>query len=173
MTIRAIARSPRTSAFLATGEVSSASSPAISQLATTIATLSLEAEVAVREVETSYAEMQLKYQSMNAAIERVGALMNRWEMLPGEDQSGPLFLNTLLEAQSKPTKAESDFASSKLTDSLALMNLKKAMGTLLQQEMISQVRTHDGVSPQSLVTKPRQTIFSEEVQPTVVEPEEQ
>lgn len=142
-----------------------------SQLATTIATLSLEAEVAVREVETSYAEMQLKYQSMNAAVERVGALKNRWEKLPGEDQSGPLFLNTLLEAQAKATQAESDFANSKLTYSLALMNLKKAMGTLLKQEMISQVRVHDGVKPQILVTKPRQTEDSTNNEPTLAEPD--
>jgi outer membrane protein len=144
-----------------------------SQLATTMATLSLEAEVAVREVETSYAEMQLKYQSMKSAVERVAALKNRWEKLPGEDQSGPLFLNTLLEAQSKATKAESDFASSKLTYSLALMNLKKAMGTLLKQEMISQERTYDGVSPQILVTKPRQTAAVIEREPTAAEPTEE
>lgn len=142
------------------------------QLATTMATLSLEAEVAFREVETSYAEMQLKYQAMNAALERVSALKNRWEMLPGEDQSGPLFLNTLLESQANATQAESDFASSKLTYSLALMNLKKAMGTLLKQEMISQERFYDGVSPQIMVTKPQQGTSIDDPQPTSVEPEE-
>ncbi len=141
------------------------------QLATTMATLSLEAEVAVREVETSYAEMTLRHQSMNSAVERVQSIESRWEILPGEDQSGPLFLNTLLDAQSKATKAESDFASSKLTYSLALMNLKKAMGTLLKHEMISELRTHDGVIPQIILDKQSRDIQAEEVQPLEVEPE--
>ncbi len=141
------------------------------QLATTMATLSLEAEVAVREVETSYAEMHLRHQSMISAIERVSALRNRWEKLPGEDQSGPLFLNTLLEAQSKATKAESDFASSKLTYSLSLMNLKKAMGTLLKHEMIRELRTHDGVIPQIILDKQSSTTETIELQPTVLESE--
>ena len=92
-------------------------------------------------------------------------------VLPGEDQSGPLFLNTLLEAQSKATKAESDFASSKLTYSLSLMNLKKAMGTLLKHEMIRELRTHDGVIPQIILDKQSSTTETIELQPTALEPE--
>ena len=126
------------------------------QLATTIATLALEAEVAVREVETSYAEMQLKNQSMDAAVARVISLKSRWELLPGEDQAGSLYLQNLLDAQAKATAAESEFARSKLTYSLALMNLKKATGSLLKHEMVSQLRTDNGVIPEIIVEKPPQ-----------------
>lgn len=141
------------------------------QLATTIATLSLEAEVAVREIDTSYAEMQLKYQSMNAAVKRVSALKSRWEKLPGEDQAGSLYLQNLLDSQAKATATESDFARAKLTYSLALMNLKKATGSLLKYEMVSQLRVQDGPIPQIVLDKPGMPTTADP-QPTMIESDE-
>ncbi len=123
------------------------------QLSTTIATLSLESEVALREVETSFAEMLLKYKSMKAAVARVTALKTRWDMLPGEDQAGSLYLQNLLDAQARATAAEAQFAQARLTYSLSLMNLKKATGTLLKYEMISQMRREDGSIPEIVLEK--------------------
>lgn len=140
------------------------------QLATTIATLSLESEVALREVETSFAEMILKYKSMKAAVARVSALKTRWDMLPGEDQSGALYLQNLLDAQAKATLTEAQFAQARLTYSLSLMNLKKATGTLLKYEMVTQLRDESHSIPQIVLEKSGNP--TEQEQPLPVEAEE-
>ena len=139
------------------------------QLATTIATLSLESEVALREVETSFAEMILKYKSMKAAVARVSALKTRWDMLPGEDQSGALYLQNLLDAQAKATLTEAQFAQARLTYSLSLMNLKKATGTLLKYEMVTQLRDESHSIPQIVLEKSGNPTQQEQPLPTEAE----
>ena len=139
------------------------------QLATTIATLSLESEVALREVETSFAEMLLKYKSMKAAVARVSSLKARWDMLPGEDQSGALYLQNLLDAQAKATLTEAQFAQARLTYALSLMNLKKATGTLLKYEMVTQLRDDDQAIPEIVLEKAGDPTVDEQPLPAETE----
>ena len=139
------------------------------QLATTIATLSLESEVALREVETSFAEMLLKYKSMKAAVARVSSLKARWDMLPGEDQSGALYLQNLLDAQAKATLTEAQFAQARLTYALSLMNLKKATGTLLKYEMVTQLRDEGQAIPEIVLEKAGDPTVDEQPLPAETE----
>lgn len=109
-----------------------------SQFSTTVSTLGLETKVAVREVETSFREVQAKLAAVNGAHAQVNYLEQRWQHLPGENiSSAGLYLEDLLSAQERLTAAESGYLEAQTTYSLSLMNLKRAMGTLLQEEQVN------------------------------------
>jgi hypothetical protein len=61
--------------------------------------------------------------------------------------SAVLFLDNLLLAQDRLAEAEFGFATAEVTYSLALINLKRAQGTLLQSERIEPTRIYDGQLP--------------------------
>ena len=111
-----------------------------SQFETSVATLMLEVEVAVRELETAYSEITAKYQAMQASRAEVEYMTDRWELLPGEEQAAPLYLDNLLQAQARQALAEAGFADAEFTYNLAQLNLKRATGTLLQDEQVTQAR---------------------------------
>ncbi len=107
------------------------------QYATTLSTVQLEVEVAVREVDTSSQEMSAKSEAMQARTAQLDALTRRWQQLPGEDVTASLALENLLSAQERLAEAEFDFLQSQLTYNLSLMNLKRASGMLLQTESVT------------------------------------
>ncbi|MCA9264755.1 MAG: TolC family protein [Planctomycetales bacterium] len=107
-----------------------------SQFRATVENLQLEAEVAVREVQTAERELQAKRQSVLAAESEVDYLTQRWKLLPGEDRSASLLLEDLLSAQERLAQQELDYLESEVTFSLALANLRRATGTLLQFENV-------------------------------------
>jgi len=90
-----------------------------------------DVELVVREAETSYQEMLGKFQAMLAAQTETDYLENRWRMLPG-DRSATQLLEALLDAQERKTDEEEEFVGAQVNYALALANLKRAMGTLLQ-----------------------------------------
>lgn len=106
------------------------------QYATTLETVKLEVEVAVREVQTSSQEMFAKSQAMEARSAQLDSLTRRWQQLPGEDVAASLALENLLVAQENLANAEFEFLQSQLTYNLSLMNLKRSTGLLLQSENI-------------------------------------
>ncbi|MEM9409519.1 MAG: TolC family protein, partial [Planctomycetota bacterium] len=106
------------------------------QFDTTVETLLLEVKTAVREVDTAFREMVAKYQSMVAADLQLNSIQERWKALPGEGKSAALYLEDLLDAQQKLTTIENEYLTANATYNLALMNLKKAQGTLLLDENI-------------------------------------
>jgi outer membrane protein len=118
-----------------------------SQFAATLETLMLEVETAVREVETSYSEMQVKYRAMEAGHAEVQYITERYRALPGDESSAVLFLDNLLLAQDRLAEAEFGFATAEVTYNLALINLKRAQGTLLQSERVEQIRMYDNQLP--------------------------
>lgn len=111
-----------------------------SQMQTTIETLMLEIEVAVREVETSFAELQAKYLAMEANDAEVTAIRKRWQVLAGNDPSATLFLDNLLDAQVRLALSENDFAQAVATYNLSLVSLARAKGTLLEEQKIDITR---------------------------------
>ncbi|MEM7455661.1 MAG: TolC family protein [Planctomycetota bacterium] len=123
------------------------------QYATTLATVQLEVEVAVREVQTSSREMFAKAEAMNARAAQLEALTRRWQELPGEDVTASLALENLLEAQERLANAEFEFLQSQLTYNLALMNLKRASGMLLQTENIQIGEMCESDLPTSVILK--------------------
>ena len=110
------------------------------QLRATTDVLMLDARIAVQEVETSYKELAAKHVAMSAAEENLAYLDGRWRSLAGEDRSAALMLEDLLVAQKRLGEAEFEFARTLVTYNLALTNLKKTTGTLLQHEMVSTLR---------------------------------
>ncbi len=113
------------------------------QLQTTVQTLTLEVDVAVREIETAYREMGARRAAMQAIDQDVQHLDRRWRALPGDDRSSSLFLDNLLLAQDRLAAAEASFLKSQMTYNLALTNVKRAMGTLLQGEGVVASRAYD------------------------------
>jgi outer membrane protein len=95
-----------------------------------------EIEVAVRELNTSYRELSAKNRARSAAIAEAETLRARWkQMIDGNGTAG-LTLIALLEAQKRVTDAEFEFSTSQLVYNLAMSNLQRANGTLLQAEEV-------------------------------------
>jgi outer membrane protein TolC len=123
------------------------------QYQTTLATVKLEVEVAVREIETSAQELIAKKEAMVARDAQLSALTKRWQQLPGEDLSAVLALENLLTSQERLVAAENEFLQSQLTYSLAMMNLKRSTGLLLQAEGINVAEMNDGDLPALVAEK--------------------
>ena len=125
-----------------------------------------EVDVSAGEVRTTHREMQGKYHAMIAAEEDVAYLERRWRILPGEDRSAALVLEDLLDAQLRAAVEQNSFAQAQVSHMLALVELKRAMGTLLQYEQISLNRTGQDCLPDLILLKtPRGEL------PHVVRPE--
>ena len=124
------------------------------QYETTIQTLKLETRVAVREVQTSHDELDTKLSALNAAKTKSDYILRRWELMPNDGRSGSSVLEDLLAAQAQLSAAEEDYLGSVVTYNLALMNLKRATGVLLQQEQVSIGRTEINRLPTQVISKP-------------------
>lgn len=123
-----------------------------SQLQTTIDTLMLEVEVAVREVQTSYDELQSKHLAMESNQAEVNAIRKRWEILAGDDPSATLYLDNLLAAQVRLAVSEKDLADALATYNLSLVNLSRADGTMLQKQRVDILRFCADCLPRISVT---------------------
>jgi outer membrane protein TolC len=104
------------------------------QYRNSLETVRNENEIAVREVQTSYDEMQTKSQSMMAAAQEAETLEVRWHELANVESSGALVLESLLRSQERVAKTELEFLTAQMTYNLALMNIKRAMGVLVESE---------------------------------------
>ena len=107
------------------------------QYQTTLNTLQLEVKVSVREVETALAEMLSQHRAMTASAAELKHLEQRFERLPGEDGTASLMLDNLLLAQNRLATNEFNFLTAEVTYNLALWNVKKSTGELLQTEQVS------------------------------------
>ena len=86
----------------------------------------------MREVETSYREMIAKQKAMNAAQQEAGYLNDRWIMLPNVNDSAAQLLEDLLDAQERVADEERAMVNAQVNYSLALVQIKREMGTLLR-----------------------------------------
>ena len=107
------------------------------QYETTLNTLQLEVKVSVREVETAMAEMLSQHRAMEASTAELKHLEQRFQRLPGEDGNASLMLDNLLLAQNRLATNEFNFLTAEVTYNLALWNVKKSTGELLQTERVS------------------------------------
>ena len=116
------------------------------QFRATVEMLMLDVKVAVREVDTTYREMLAKGRAMQAAEQRLDYIRDRWEHMAGDDRSAGLYLEDLLQAQQQLASTEFEYLRAVTDYSLAVMKLKRATGSLLQDERI----THTVVQVDSL-----------------------
>jgi outer membrane protein len=129
----------------------------IAQVKTTLETVLLEVKFAVRDVKTSYREMQSRYQTVLAAQEDLRVLQERWEVETGGGRPGSAYLELLLTSQERLASAEEGLLRSSVAYNVALVNLERAQGTLLQYEEIEaqRVEPEEGVPYQELRRAPR------------------
>jgi outer membrane protein TolC len=112
----------------------------------TVQNLMTEVEIAVRDLTAAYQEMTAKYQAMLAAEAEVDYATRRWELLPGDERSASLLLESLLDAQERLAVEEYGFALAQRAYAMTHTELKRATGTLLQQQRIEPVRScHNGL----------------------------
>lgn len=122
---------------------------------TTVEQVLMETRIAAREVRTSLREYRAKYLAMQAAKQRLETLEQRWAAIPGQDSTIGLYLDNVLTAQVQLANTEIEFARAETTYNLSLMTLKRATGTLLQQEQIEEgIACCDGL-PTRLLDKPQ------------------
>jgi len=102
------------------------------QLQTTIETVLLEVQVAVREINTSYREMQAKYTAMLAARKRLQAANERRDLIFSSGQLQSIYLEQLLADQLAVSEAEQTFLTTHVSYNIAHANLDRARGILMQ-----------------------------------------
>jgi hypothetical protein len=102
-----------------------------SQFRLTVEEALTKVELAVREVETNYREMVGKYHAMVAVTNEADYLFDRWNALPGADDSAVLLLENLLDAQERVADEEAGLVRSTVSYAMSFVRLKQEMGTLL------------------------------------------
>ena len=107
------------------------------QYARALETVKTEVDIAVRELHTSYQEIGAKRRALAAAEAEANTIEQRWKRSVDGDGSGGLNLESLLRAQERVTAQEAEYVNSVLTYNLAMINLKRSNGTLLQSQAVN------------------------------------
>lgn len=124
-----------------------------SQLEATVAQARAQVEIAVREVSTTHREMIARYHAMQADAAEVDYLTDRWRSLPGDQQVAGVVLDNLLSAQDRLADAELGFATATVSYNVALANLQRATGTLLNTEDVREAEVSNGGLPTLILDK--------------------
>lgn len=102
------------------------------QLKTTIDTVLLEVQVSVREIATSYREMQNKFAAMEAVRAEVVSLEERQSVEMTNGGNSGAYLERVLDAHDRLIESEYDFVKSMTTYNVALANIDRATGMLME-----------------------------------------
>jgi outer membrane protein TolC len=124
---------------------------AVYDFRTVVETGLTDVELSVREAETSYREMLSKFQALVAAETESSYLEDRWKVLPGADRGTTLLLEDLLDSQQRLADAEGEFVTSQVAYSIALIRVRRSMGTLLIAQNPTQIEVESGSSQPTLV----------------------
>lgn len=142
----------------------------IEQVNTTIETVLLEVQVALRELVTSQRDLRAKYAAAEAASADLKSMNERkgLEMGLGNTASDPAgaapttapstenagdYLERLLDSQDRNSLAREDFLRSLVVYNVAIINLERAKGSLLQYEDVSISRKGDEANPKLPIFK--------------------
>ena len=122
----------------------------LDQLKTTIDTVLLEVKISAREVATAHRETQAKYAAVKAFTSDVDSILARRALrtaspAPGADETSQtaLYLDTLLDSQDRRANAEEEFIRSAANYQIAIVNLERSKGRLLNYKEITVVRDKD------------------------------
>nr|WP_037230014.1 TolC family protein [Rhodopirellula baltica] len=103
--------------------------------------------VARREIETALIQADANFRlreskaiTLQAAIREEEIAMRRWELLAGDGGPTALVLEDLLETQKRRTESEQLFVTAQVSSIISLIELQKAMGTLLMTEGVEPSR---------------------------------
>jgi outer membrane protein TolC len=132
----------------------------VDQLRTTVDSVLLEVKISVREVGTAYREALAKYAAVKAYSEDIATLEARRSVQPFLDPAVAAvigaeatkaaslsqtadYIDRMLDAQDRRARAEEDFILSAAEYQVALVNLQRAKGRLLNVEGIQIIRDRD------------------------------
>lgn len=107
-------------------------SQATHTLRATLASVSAEVDVAVRDVSATRDDARAKEQAVTATAVEVNVLATRWRMLPQADQAAGLILEDLLRAHDRLLEAEEALALALVSHHQALIELRRVTGTLVE-----------------------------------------
>ena len=107
------------------------------EYARAIETIRTEVDIAVRELKTAYLEIGAKSRALAAAEAEADTIEQRWLRMVDGNGSAALNLEYLLRAQERVTESEREYVTSILTYNLAMINLKRSNGTLLQSQNVT------------------------------------
>ncbi|MEZ6117793.1 MAG: TolC family protein [Pirellulaceae bacterium] len=108
-----------------------------SDLENTIALLQADVARAVREVDVAFREVHARNKAMSSAKDQVDSLFQQWQTGGGDGNVKSLLLDNLLDAQERLTFAEFEYLSAQARYSLALIEYKRALGLLLDNQSTS------------------------------------
>ena len=97
-------------------------------------------EIALVTVKSAAESQETKKRLMVTSIAEEEILTGRWEALAGDGASVGVVLETLLDTQSRRTDAEGELVSSEVDYVIAVVQLQRAMGTLLTQTGVTPVQ---------------------------------
>jgi outer membrane protein TolC len=126
---------------------------ATNQFESVVANARAEVEIAVREVTTTYREAVAKYHAMQADVAEIAYLTDRWRSLPGDQQVAGVVLDNLLSAQDRLADAELGLATALVNYNVALANVQRATGTLLNAEDVREAEVGSAGAPVLLLDK--------------------
>ena len=122
----------------------------LDQLKTTIDTVLLEVKISAREVATAHRETQAKYVAVKAFTSDVEYLTARRTLqtaspAPGADEASQtaIYLDALIDSQDRRSNAEEEFIRSAANYQVAIVNLERSKGRLLNYKDVSVVRGED------------------------------
>lgn len=95
-----------------------------------------EVDMAVRQLNTLSAQLQTKTDVLIAVTRQESMVRQRWLTMGSDGRYAALVLEDVLEQQEARTAAEIEYVSVHVAYLLALVELQRAMGTLLQAEGI-------------------------------------
>ena len=75
--------------------------------------------------------MLARFQAMIAADTEANYLLERWRLLPGNDQTTSFLLEDVLDAQERVAAEEQDFVEAQVAYVISVVRLKRASGILL------------------------------------------
>lgn len=110
------------------------------QLRTAVDTVLLEVRISEREVDVGYRDFVAKSEAARAAREEVEFLVARKDIAAMREPTSPYILD-LMGAQDRQMDAERALAQSVATYQVAVLNLQRAQGTLLESSSIAPVRS--------------------------------
>ncbi|MEM1069798.1 MAG: TolC family protein [Planctomycetota bacterium] len=103
-----------------------------------------EIATAIVNAQTAMAQRETKYRLLATAWDEEVILTKRWEMMAGDGANVGTVLETLLDAQQRRTDAERELTSAATRYVSSLVDLQRAMGTLLINLEITPVRDSCG-----------------------------
>ncbi|MEM9644879.1 MAG: TolC family protein [Planctomycetota bacterium] len=111
-----------------------------SELQDQVQTARLEIETALIRIDAANQLRHSKEQTLERAVEEESILTQRYQLVGNERSHAALVLESVLESQQRRTDAEKALVAAQTEYHLALIELQRAMGTLLIHEGIQPMR---------------------------------